>query len=188
MEGQIRKFRKGIHPKTGVALPPSVEMDLVIPPIRRIAEEDEHKPPDVFYGYVPAILPRAVISNSGGGPSTVERREAMLERTKAKGRTMNTDAATREPCATLGLSRDNIGEATTCPTGNAIGSTAAICPTMNVTTDLVDGMVGRHGTKGENDGPVLDVGSNERPREFCVTWCYFARRSDQGSLTAICRR
>ena len=93
IEGQLRKLRKGIHPNTGAALPPPVELDPVAPPIRRTVEEDEHTPPDGFYEYVPIILPRNVTSNSGGGPSTAERREALLERIKANERTMNTDAA-----------------------------------------------------------------------------------------------
>ena len=131
MEGQLGKLRKGIHPKTGAALPPPVELDPVAPPIRRTAEEDEHKPPDGFYEYVPVILPRTVTSNSGGGPSTAERREALLERIKAKERTMNTEAALWEPCATTGPSKDSTGKATACPTGNATGSMAATCPTRN---------------------------------------------------------
>ena len=91
---------KGIHPKTGAALLPAMELDPVIPPARGNVVEDEHKPLDGFYEYVFFSLPKVVPLNSGEGPSTSDRQMALLERIRAKERTMRTDSVTREPRAT----------------------------------------------------------------------------------------
>ena len=84
MEGQLRKLRKGIHPKTGSSMPAAVEMDPVAPPTRSGKEEDEHVTPHGFYEYVPAALPAAQPVSAMHGPSTADRQMAMLERIRAK--------------------------------------------------------------------------------------------------------
>ena len=45
MEEQLRKLRKGIHPKTGAALLPAVELEPVVPPTRCNEDDEERKQP-----------------------------------------------------------------------------------------------------------------------------------------------
>ena len=87
MEGQLRKLRKGIHPKTRASLPPAVELEPVVPPTRSHECEVVHKQPEGFYEYVPASFPAAMPADSGLGPSTSDRQRALLERIRAKERT-----------------------------------------------------------------------------------------------------
>ena len=63
MEGQLRKLRNGIHPKTGASLPMAVVLDL---DPKLIAErKDEHKVmPEGFYTYVAAEPPPLIPSDS----------------------------------------------------------------------------------------------------------------------------
>ena len=157
MEGQLRKLRKGIHPKIGAALLPAVELDLVIPPTRSNTVVDEHKPPDGFYQYVPVSLPTVVPSSSGGGPSTSERQMALLERIRAKERTMRTDVATREP------------RATSCPSGSSTDMVAH-CPARSVALDTAGGTADWCTTNGGNDCSAMDASENGRPWEPCATW------------------
>ena len=60
MEGQLRKLRSGVHPKTGELLPPAVELDPVILPIMVKADGVEHKPLDGFYLCEPVVYPSAI--------------------------------------------------------------------------------------------------------------------------------
>ena len=75
MEGQLRKLRNGIHPKTGAWLPPPVELDPVVMPVREIASEVEHKVLDGFYVYEPVALPLATSSDGAVAPSITDRRK-----------------------------------------------------------------------------------------------------------------
>lgn len=164
MEGQLRKLRKGIHPKIGAALPPSVEFEPIVPSTRGNADQYEHKPPDGFYAYVPVISPSAVPSGSGGGPSTSERHMALLERIRAKERATCNKVDTREPCAIAATSGDtpsiaHYASATADPT-NAMGTA---CHGMNVTTDLVSEV----GTTC----PAINVGTNIGPAGRATARC-----------------
>ena len=84
MEGQLRKLRNGIHPKTGAALPHPVELDPVVMPIKENGTYVVHRPPDGFYTYVPVDLPHATTVPAAGGMSSTDRRKALHDRIKAK--------------------------------------------------------------------------------------------------------
>ena len=86
MDGQLRKLRNGIHRKTGVSLPPAVDLEPFVPPTRSHEGEEVHKQPEGFYEYVPASFPAAMPAESGRGPSTSDRQRALLERIRAKER------------------------------------------------------------------------------------------------------
>ena len=63
MEGQLRKLRNGIHPKTGACLPEAVVLD--IDPKLISAREDEHRVmPEGFYTYVAVEPPPPIPSDS----------------------------------------------------------------------------------------------------------------------------
>lgn len=114
MEGQLRKLRKGIHPKSGASLLPAVEIEPVVPPTRSHEGEVVHKQPEGFYEYVLASFPAARPADSGLGPSTADRQRALLERIRAKERTtvnVPTCAAgtTAEQCTTNGRDDDPVG-------------------------------------------------------------------------------
>ena len=67
MEGQLRKLRNGVHPRTGACLPLAVELDPVIRPTRATEDDPDRTKPEGFYEYVPAISPPAVASDSMPG-------------------------------------------------------------------------------------------------------------------------
>ena len=81
MEGQLRKLRNNIHPKTGVAIPWPVEVDKYTLPIVATIVSDDHVPPDGFYEYVPTVFPVAAASNSNDAD---DRKRRLRERIKAK--------------------------------------------------------------------------------------------------------
>ena len=125
MEGQLRKLRNDIHPKTGAWLPPSVELEPVVVPARRTTDEVEHKAPDGFYTYVPVALPTATLSCNAEGLSATDRREAMLNRIRAKERAMSNDVDLWEPCATMTTSKDSTDAAARSARG-----TPSACPLL----------------------------------------------------------
>lgn len=84
MEGQLRKLRNGIHPKTGECLPQAVELDPVVVSLEGSSQDEQRKPPDGFYVYVPADLKPEAAAVVEGGPSSIERRLAFLDRIRAK--------------------------------------------------------------------------------------------------------
>ena len=81
MEGQLRKLRNNIHPKTGARLPDPVEVDVDTMPDKPFVECPTHSPPEGFYEYVPQVFPAAQASDS---QLAAERRKQFLERTRAK--------------------------------------------------------------------------------------------------------
>jgi hypothetical protein len=83
MEGQLRKLRNGIRPKTGSCLPPAVELDPVILPIRVNADEAEHRLPEGFYLYEPAARPAATAVTYAEGLSCSDRQAALRDRIRA---------------------------------------------------------------------------------------------------------
>ena len=84
MEGQLRKLRGGIHPKTGESLPQAVELDPVIVSFKASGQEEQSEPPDGFYVYVPEVLKAAAPVAVADGPSSTERRTALRDRIRAK--------------------------------------------------------------------------------------------------------
>ena len=86
MEGQLRKLRNGIHPKTGACLPPPVELDPVVMQVRETASDEGHKVPEGFYVYEPIVLPPAATATVAEGQSSTDRRKALLDRIRAKER------------------------------------------------------------------------------------------------------
>ena len=175
MEGQLRKFRKGIHPKTGTVLLLAVELEPDVPPTRNNEEEEEeeHKLPDGFYEYVPAALPKAVPADSGQGQSTSDRQKALLERVRAKERTSTatmdtagstaTAVRTSEPCATVpqAIVTNDTGSSTVM---------VAHCPTRCVTLDTAGSTAEWCNTNGGNYDSVNYMGrSGVVPWEPCVT-------------------
>ena len=84
MEGQLRKLRNGIHPKTGECLPQAVELDPVVVSMKASSRDEQSKPPDGFYVYVPANLRPVATAVVEGGQSSTERRLALLNRIRAK--------------------------------------------------------------------------------------------------------
>ena len=84
MEGQLRKLRNGIHPKTGALLPPAVGLDPVVLPLMMSADEAEHKPPGGFYLYEPVVQPTATAIAYAGGLSCNDRQAALRDRIRAK--------------------------------------------------------------------------------------------------------
>ena len=66
MEGQLRKLRNGIHPKTGAVLPPPIELDPVSRPVKANASEEERKLPDGFYFYEPSVIQTATPNDDAG--------------------------------------------------------------------------------------------------------------------------
>ena len=60
MEGQLRKLRNDIHTKTGERLPQAVELDPVVVTLKVGNHDEQSKPPDGFYSYVPEVFKPAV--------------------------------------------------------------------------------------------------------------------------------
>jgi hypothetical protein len=81
MEGQLRKLRNNIHPKTGEAIPWPMEVDKDTAPIVATNVDVDHVPPDGFYQYVPTVFPVATASNSIDAD---DRKRRLRERIKAK--------------------------------------------------------------------------------------------------------
>ena len=73
MEGQLRKLRMGIHPKTRAALPTAIEVDPVLPPARSNDGDEERVRPLGFYEYVPEIFLAARPACTALGSSTAVR-------------------------------------------------------------------------------------------------------------------
>lgn len=84
MEGQLRKLRNGIHPKTGEDLPPAVELDPVFVSFRTNDQAEHSTLPDGFYHYVPENLRPCAPAEVAGAMSSTERRLALLDRIRAK--------------------------------------------------------------------------------------------------------
>lgn len=121
MEGQLRKLRNGIHPKTGEHLPKAVELDPVVVSLRASNMDVQSKPPDGFYTYVPADEKPVATVVVEGGLSSTERRLAFLDRIRAKeranshnqGKVLSEGPAEQPTCSNTGHTSDNTtGEVT----------------------------------------------------------------------------
>ena len=84
MEGQSRKLRNGIHPKTGEKLQQAVELNPVIVSLQGSSQMEQSKPPDGFYVYVPEDLEPVTPTVVAYAPPSTERRLALLDRIRAK--------------------------------------------------------------------------------------------------------
>ena len=78
MEGQLRKLRHGIHPKTLEWLPPAIALDLDLRPVK--ADVDKVMP-EGFYTYVAVEPPPLIPSDSN---VTAMRRDELRARIKIK--------------------------------------------------------------------------------------------------------
>ena len=81
MEGQLRKLRMNIHPKTGESLPWPIEVDINVLPAKPSVSDVNQSQPSGFYEYVPEVLPAAVASDSTVAEG---KRSKLHERIKAK--------------------------------------------------------------------------------------------------------
>lgn len=69
MEGQLRKLRHCIHPKTGVWLPKAIEMDPDVKVVPAASDVPDKAKPEGFYLYEPITPPPATASDSSSGPA-----------------------------------------------------------------------------------------------------------------------
>ena len=81
MEGQLRKLRNCIHPKTGASLPPAVEMDCEEQINSRSSGDGQDAPPEGFYKYVAAESPVAAPSDPD---VSAKRRDEFINRIYSK--------------------------------------------------------------------------------------------------------
>ena len=65
-------------------MPPPVELDPIDMPVRETASEAEHKMPEGFYVYEPVALPSATSSVGAVAPSSIDRRQALLDGIRTK--------------------------------------------------------------------------------------------------------
>ena len=81
MEGQLRKLRNCIHPKTGTWLPAAIELDPEVRTRPLPSDELGKKTPEGFYRYEPVAPAPATASDSSSGSA---RWLAMRARIRAK--------------------------------------------------------------------------------------------------------
>ena len=81
MEGQLRKLRNCIHPKTGAWLPASIELDPDVKTGPLPSDELDEQKPEGFYRYEPVAPAPTTASDSSSGSA---RWLAMRARIRAK--------------------------------------------------------------------------------------------------------
>lgn len=81
MEGQLRKVRMNIHPKTGESLPCPIEVDINALPAKPSVSDVNQSQPSGFYEYAPEVLSAAVASDRTIAES---KRSKLYKRSKAK--------------------------------------------------------------------------------------------------------
>lgn len=112
MEGQLRKLRNCIHPKTGAWLPKAFELDPVVLPAKVNSEGPDKVMPDGFYLYEPVVTPPAVASESTSGSTRWKELQARIRAKELANTTVagrDNDAGREESQLLIPLTESDLG-------------------------------------------------------------------------------